>query len=856
MSSVFHNAAAKCRTTLTPGAISSDNSSLDQTGEDLRIDQLIPAEILEDQDKLKAFLEAYYTFQNLDEFIYQETLSFEDVVLNGNATFRIADPNNENNKFFTDDDGANSTLVITDPDGTTTNITLSNSNVTISNGNELPGSLATLTSEVGKTFTVSGLSAHNNKTAKLTTIQKNWTGPGPSYVINTIEEAMNIDDNDTQYLELMQKEIAATVPRDVTVNKRNLYKRIVDLYKVRGSSDSIEIFFRLLFNDTVEVEFPFDKTLIPSSGDWEVDSTLPKGGIYLDKKGFLSDDIKIQDSLKFQKFSYLIKTGKNLTDWQFAFNKLIHPAGFKYFAEILIFIQLTQAALGNLKISYPGLLHSAMPNAQPGAIGLEDIPVLVELFASSFLPRTYAKIHRSGTLSLSLKGGVIDSTTVTSGGSGYISAPTITTSDSGTPSGFTTATLSANIANGSVTSITLTDGGKDYNVPVLTFAAPAPIVFDGSDDEVAGTGIINITDNTIKLTSAQAAALPINSRVTYNSGGGTSIGGLVSGTQYFIVFNTSNEVKLSATQGGSVIDITGVGSGTNHSFTGETATGTAVSVNGVLDTISIANEGYGYATAPSINFNSTPISGLTAVNPSVTIGIDVDGRLDVDNIVINSRGKNHSQLFANPDGNTNAGKIASVFAIGRADKNYSVAPSIVFPEPTSVDADGNPLSSNITATATFTLDANGEITGTSITNPGNGYVDDPEVRIDSAVQNEIRTTDKDRILDISCNMNDLGNEQLVTSVVTNPVQSTGSIMTSTETAVKFLPAHTVKVINNNWRTIQNNGYNQRKGPQNFFNSPRLYNTNQTIEFLGNNQLQTIDSTVINKYNTRTFINLE
>ena len=61
---------------------------------------------------------------------------------------------------------------------------------------------------------------------------------------------------------------------------------------------------------------------------------------------------------------------------------------------------------------------------------------------------------------------------------------------------------------------------------------------------------------------------------------------------------------------------------------------------------------------------------------------------------------------------------------------------------------------------------------------------------------------------------------------------------------------------NNWRTIQNNGYNQRKGPQNFFNSPRLYNTNQTIEFLGNNQLQTIDSTVINKYNTRTFINLE
>ena len=75
-----------------------------------------------------------------------------------------------------------------------------------------------------------------------------------------------------------------------------------------------------------------------------------------------------------------------------------------------------------------------MPGIQPGIIGPEDIPVLVEMFVSTFLPTTTAHIHKTGTLSLALKTGVINATTITSGGSGYTSVPTITSSDSGTPS--------------------------------------------------------------------------------------------------------------------------------------------------------------------------------------------------------------------------------------------------------------------------------------------------------------------------------------------------------------------------------------------------------------------------------------
>jgi len=927
------------KTTLTPGAIEVEHGSLKETKENIRINQLIPSEILENKEQLTKFLEAYYTFMNMDEFIYQENESFDEVVLNNQAQFRISDPRNENNRFFTDETGADSTLVLTAPDGTTVNIPLTDVNVAITNGNELPGSLATSTSEIGKTFTINGLIGYNNYTAKLTTIVKYWVGPGPSYVMNTIEQAMDIDRNAQNYLELMQREIAATIPRDLTVNKRTLYKQIIDFYKLRGSSDSIEIFFKILFNDEVKVEFPYDKVLIPSSGNWEANPALSKGGQYLDNKGFLSDNIVVQDSLKFQKFAYLIKTGKNLDDWELSYDRLVHPAGFVYFSEILIFLQLTGAVLTD------ALTLSRMPGEQPGIIGPEDIPVLVEMFVSMFLPQTTAKIHRTGTLSLDLKSGIISGTTITSGGSGYITYPTfdgssssiinvsnntiqlttahqesllvgskvtyssgggtvigglvnntqyyiisstggkvklsetsggseiditnvgtgtshtitkeiITTSDSGTPSGFTTAILNNTFTNGSLSSITITDGGKDYNIPTLTIAAPSAITFDGSDDEVLGTGIVNLTNNTIKLTTEQQEALPVGSLVTYNTTGG-AIGGLSSApgsNQYYIVSSTGGKVKLSETEGGTEINFSGVGSGTDHSFTGTTATATASKTDGLLENVTIVEPGFGYASAPAITFSGIEASGQAGVSPTVTIGIDSKGRLDEDNITINTEGSGWSNLFGQVAANANAGQIAEVEAIGFADKNYTTAPTIVFPEPQAKDALGNLLSSNVTATAEFTLNGDGEISGVNITNAGSGYINDPQVRLGSAVNNEIRVADQQEILDLSLNHNDV--DTLITEVKINPKQSSGSIMTSTETAVKFLPEHRVKVVNSNFRTIINNGYKQRKGPENFFTSSRLYNTNQTIAFLGSNTIETINSNDINKYNTSTFVHIE
>ena len=192
----------------SPGYIESTASTTRKSKEKLRVDQLIPSEILENSDGIKQLLEAYYTFMNLDEFIYAENETFEDVILDNKAVFRISDPRNENDEFFTDEQGADSTLTVTLLTGEVVAIPLNSINVSISNGNELPGTLANLTSEVGKTFQVQSLTTVtdslgnaqpiNGLTAKLVTPVKHWVGPGPSHVLNNIEKAMDIDANSQQ----------------------------------------------------------------------------------------------------------------------------------------------------------------------------------------------------------------------------------------------------------------------------------------------------------------------------------------------------------------------------------------------------------------------------------------------------------------------------------------------------------------------------------------------------------------------------------------------------------------------------------------------------------------------------------
>ena len=91
----------------SPGYIESVGSTKRKTKEDVSIQNLIPSDILaqissSESTNIKGILKRYYEFMNMDEFIYTQNETFTDIVLNGQAQFRVSDPKNENDEFFQD----------------------------------------------------------------------------------------------------------------------------------------------------------------------------------------------------------------------------------------------------------------------------------------------------------------------------------------------------------------------------------------------------------------------------------------------------------------------------------------------------------------------------------------------------------------------------------------------------------------------------------------------------------------------------------------------------------------------------------------------------------------------------------
>ena len=269
------------------------------------------------------------------------------------------------------------------------------------------------------------------------------------YYINRIDQQRDVSRVSEEFLTNLQQEVGVTVPRSPAADPRVLYTQLVDFYLSRGTPDSIQAFFKLLYGDNVELYFPKDDMLIPSDGKWfgnaetiinNPDITTPKlvyttsaetaliegdddngnpfiidnaivfvdgvhqeeftiksfinttterleytltlpaavpagtevkiynSGMFSTNDGFVSDFKYIQDSYFYQKFSYVLRTGQNTEVWRNAFNRLIHPAGFIFFGEILLLILATSEYIDDV----------AAPMVQPGSQrSIGRIPIIL-----------------------------------------------------------------------------------------------------------------------------------------------------------------------------------------------------------------------------------------------------------------------------------------------------------------------------------------------------------------------------------------------------------------------------------------------------------------------------------------------
>ena len=288
-------------------------------------------------------------------------------------------------------------------------------------------------------------------------------GNGAGHWLNTIDAQRDIDRIETELLTELQKEVGAPIPRQFAADPRKFYKRVTEYYRERGTPSSIETFFRVLFNDEVEIYFPKEDMLIPSDGKYfdrtddvinnpqfytptftftfsgsgdtisgtddsgrlltydnpvvflngtyttaytpmveantttnkldysfKFDSNLQNGdkvevyssGSFSNNDGFLDNYKRIQDSFFYQKFSYVLRTGTNADEWKNPFARLVHPAGFIFFGEILLF-------LDNLGQTFPQL----QPGFQTGGLPFPIIIPAVD--ASSSFVKTLGNVIAS-----------------------------------------------------------------------------------------------------------------------------------------------------------------------------------------------------------------------------------------------------------------------------------------------------------------------------------------------------------------------------------------------------------------------------------------------------------------------------
>jgi hypothetical protein len=117
-----------------------------------------------------------------------------------------------------------------------------------------------------------------------------------------------------------------------------------------------------------------------STANVTVGAVIDTDGTYINQDGHASEDsMRIQDSLYYQDFSYVIKVGRTINDWRDSFKKTVHTAGFYITGQVDIATQVSaqiQSITGiNTGIDYSGpalIINTLFSTIFGRRLGTED----------------------------------------------------------------------------------------------------------------------------------------------------------------------------------------------------------------------------------------------------------------------------------------------------------------------------------------------------------------------------------------------------------------------------------------------------------------------------------------------------
>ena len=98
----------------------------------------------------------------------------------------------------------------------------------------------------------------------------------PNETLSQILEYADVNDTLDDFFIQFRNSFLQTIPNDLTsgLNKRQLTKNILSLYKRKGTKKGHEIFFRALFNETPELYYPTVDLLRVSDGNFDTQKVL------------------------------------------------------------------------------------------------------------------------------------------------------------------------------------------------------------------------------------------------------------------------------------------------------------------------------------------------------------------------------------------------------------------------------------------------------------------------------------------------------------------------------------------------------------------------------------------------------
>ena len=412
----------------------------------------------------------------------------------------------------------------------------------------------------------------------------------------------DVDTTTTQFLDEFRKKYQYVLPKNVPGNTRFLQKHILDLYRAKGSIDGLKLFFRLLYNEDIDVYIPSYDILKPSDGKWIERKYIE--GSYSDYNQFFEN--KLITGSQSGATAYVESYVKNFVN-----GRIIY----------LFFLSDIQGTfLVGERIAYDGLDFNLAPKIQGSPTSVTVTTTTQDNEVGDILLPSAAngsgtglKVLTSAVRIAGSSNGTIDFKVV-NGGTGYTTSPTIT------------------VSTGSNTSGT----GATFTGVILTNTAPFTYSLSYINNLIGRTANQSFNANTSVANSTEYISFANNTYangdyVQYTtSAGNTALSGLSNGSYYFVRGANSTALQLASgntiTYNTSPIDVTAGASETGHFLSLVPITNlaiNAVTYGSTLNNASLSTVLNLALTSQTITVGT--ISQLTGIN----IGSGYDGYVNI-----------------------------------------------------------------------------------------------------------------------------------------------------------------------------------------------------------------------------------